>query len=134
MEVTLAVLADYSNVSAEGKLNVLGIFDAIYASTFPVTHPMMHLVMSFEFHLAEESIEKPLEIQLRDEDGKKLLGLSGTITPKGGRPGEPTKTNHVVAVNNIKFDKPGTYQFSILVGGEVKRDVSLRVLQSPKNQ
>ena len=48
MHVKVALLADYSNVSREGKLNILGIFDTIYAPTFPTTHPHMQLVIRFE--------------------------------------------------------------------------------------
>ncbi len=31
MEVTLALLADSANVSADAKLNILGVFDTIFA-------------------------------------------------------------------------------------------------------
>ena len=48
MRVSLALLADYSNVSREGKLNILGIFDTIYAPRFPTTHAHLQLVVRFE--------------------------------------------------------------------------------------
>ena len=39
MEVKVALLADGANVSREGKLNLLGIFDTLFARSFPTTHP-----------------------------------------------------------------------------------------------
>ena len=48
MRVKLALLADSANVSREGKLNLLGIFDAIFARELPTSHPHMHLVLRFE--------------------------------------------------------------------------------------
>ena len=30
MELTLALLADYANISREGKLNIMGIFEQIF--------------------------------------------------------------------------------------------------------
>ena len=48
MDVTLALLADAANVSQDGKLNILGIFNGLGAAAFPATHPSMHLVLRFE--------------------------------------------------------------------------------------
>jgi hypothetical protein len=47
MEVTVAVLADYANVSQDGKLNIMGIFQEINATSLPFVLPQMYLVMSF---------------------------------------------------------------------------------------
>jgi hypothetical protein len=44
MQVPLALLADHANVSAEGKLNLMGAFDVINARRFPAVHAQMHLV------------------------------------------------------------------------------------------
>ena len=41
MKIPMAFLADEANISQEGKLNVLGIFDRIAAAEFPVVHPRM---------------------------------------------------------------------------------------------
>ena len=48
MRVPLAVLADYANVTTDGKLNIMGIFNRIFASALPVVHPQMRLVMRFQ--------------------------------------------------------------------------------------
>ena len=53
MDVTLAVLADHANVSDQGKLNILGIFDRILASNFPAVHPQLHPVLRFSASPAE---------------------------------------------------------------------------------
>ena len=48
MRVALGVLADYANVSAEGKLNIMGVFQIVNAVQFPHVHPQMHLVLTEE--------------------------------------------------------------------------------------
>ena len=53
MKVNLALLADGANVSREGKLNILGIFDTIHAGKFPVVHAQMRLVVRLEASSAE---------------------------------------------------------------------------------
>lgn len=80
MKVTLAVLADYANITREGKLNILGMFDVIHAQNFPMTHPQMQLVMRFEADIAEAGKTKKLEIKLMDADGKTLFVLNGSFT------------------------------------------------------
>lgn len=93
MKVTLAVLADYANITREGKLNILGIFDVIHAHDFPMTHPQMQLVMRFEADIAEAGKTKKLEIKLMDEDGKTLFVLNGNFTLGQGQPGEVMVSN-----------------------------------------
>src|SRR6266516_3887748 len=64
MEVKLALLADGANVSREGKLNLLGIFDTLFARSFPTTHPQMQLVIRFEAAAQEAGSTRQVEIQL----------------------------------------------------------------------
>ena len=127
MEVTLAVVADYANISQEGKLNIMGIFDTIQAERLPVVHPTMKLVTTFEFSRAEEGYKHPFEVRLIDADGKRLLSLNGAINPKGGNPGQPIKANSILSLNNIKFERAGSYAFVIMVDDEAKRSVRLNV-------
>jgi len=51
MHISFAVFADAANLSQEGKLNILGVFDAVQVSAFPSVHPRTHLVV----RLARES-------------------------------------------------------------------------------
>ena len=69
MQVKLAVLADYANVTAEGKLNILGIFDRINLVQVPAVHPQMHLVLRLEARAAERDRVHRVEIRLHDPQG-----------------------------------------------------------------
>ena len=60
MQVKLALLADYANVTAEGKLNILGIFDRINVVGVPAVHPQMHFILRLEAHPAEWDRTHPL--------------------------------------------------------------------------
>lgn len=48
MRVALGVLADYANVSADGKLNIMGVFQIVNVIQFPHVHAQMHLVLTLE--------------------------------------------------------------------------------------
>src|ERR1044071_8828104 len=45
MHVSFALFADAANLSQEGKLNVLGVFDALQVASLPAIHPRAHLVV-----------------------------------------------------------------------------------------
>ena len=129
MKITLAVLADYANITREGKLNILGIFDVIHAQDFPMTHPQMQLVMRFEADVAEEGKTKKLEIKLMDDDGKTLFVLNGGFTLGQGQAGEAMISNQILTINMMKFDNPGNHEFKILINDELKAEVPLKVIR-----
>ena len=84
MEIKLAALADAANVSQEGKLNLLGIFNAVNATAFPSVHLSAQLVLSLEASSVEAGRSKKLEIEFRDADGNKQGSIAATfIVPKG---------------------------------------------------
>ncbi len=131
MKVTLAVLADYANITREGKLNILGIFDAIHSKTFPVIHNQMQLVMRFEADIAEKGRQKRIEVQLIDEDGNKLMMLSGQLKIGEVKAGELFHVNQILALQNLLFEKPGDYRFDVFVDGQPQREIPLKVAQLP---
>ncbi|MCH8007999.1 MAG: hypothetical protein IIC91_03975 [Chloroflexi bacterium] len=133
MEVAFAMLADAANISREGKLNILGAFDRIYGTKFPLHWPRMVLVTRFEASAAEFGSEKSLEIITMDADGKKLGKASGKMKIGEGRTGRQIKINHVLPMG-MTFPAPGEYSIEILVNGESKATVPLEVVQREQKQ
>jgi hypothetical protein len=131
MEVSLAVLADYANVTKEGKLNVMGLFTHINARVIPYIHPQMLLVWEAEAGPAEWGTRKDVEIKLLDEAANQILSVRGNLEVPRGEPGRPVRINSLMGFNNVKFDAEGDYEFAILIGGETKKNVSFRVSYAP---
>jgi len=134
MDVTLALLADGANVTPDGKLNVLGIFNALGANAYPVIHPQMHLVVRFETSNAESGRAKKVEIQLSDEDGQKLIALNANLVVPKGAPGQPIRMNHILALNGVRFPKAGDYVFNVFVNGDLKASIDLKLFQVKQPQ
>jgi hypothetical protein len=132
MDVTLAVLADYANISQDGKLNIMGVFDAIYAEVFPTVHPEMKLVVQYEASTGDVQATHSIEIQLMDADGRKPMVIGGQVTVGDIRPGFPLKANSILNIRNAQFERPGDFVFNVLVDGEIKHQVPLKVLQIQK--
>lgn len=69
MNVPIAALADYANVTAGGKLNILGIFDIIYGASLPVEVPSMRLAMQLQTEPSDRGKTLTLELKLYDAAG-----------------------------------------------------------------
>ena len=94
MEIKYVLLADAANKSAEGKVNVLGLFDAIMASNFPFQHPQMALVFAVRSNPSEWGREVPVEIRLVDQDGRAVWQAGFNIQFSSETPVlEPTRTS-----------------------------------------
>ena len=126
MQVKLAVVADHANVSAEGKLNILGIFDRIVVSSLPAVHPQMHLVLRLEAHPAERDRSHQVEVRLHDPDGQAVFELKGEIVPEGP-PGEAITANHIIGINNLVLARMGEYVFVVFVDHDLKAETPLIV-------
>ena len=127
MRVKVALLADYSNVSREGKLNILGIFDTIYARKFPTTHPHMQLVIRFEADPEEAGATRQVEVQFLGPEGNGLFRLPAAMTVQRGEVGEAVRADHILSLTNVVLEHPGRYVFRIVVDGRVEATVPLRV-------
>jgi hypothetical protein len=128
MEVTVAVLADYANVSRDGKLNIMGIFQEVNPPTLPYALPQMYLVLSFSAGPAEFGTTRNIRIVLLHSDGQEILGLEAQMqVPSANRPGSRAYINEALGLAGVTFERPGDYGFSILVGDDEKATVPLHV-------
>jgi hypothetical protein len=128
----MALLADYANIAQGGKLNVLGIFKAIYSSAFPAVHPQMQLIFMWESSRAESGRTKRIEIELCDADGKKMGSLGADFKVPEGTPGKKIQGSQIIGFNNVAFPKSGEYVFNIIINEELKESASFEVLSLPK--
>jgi hypothetical protein len=126
MKVPLAVICDAANVSREGKLNILGVFSALRAASFPCVHPSLTLVVGLEATFTERG-EHMIDIRLVDADGGEILKLDGHVNVQSERPGRPIVSQAILQLNNITFPRPGTYTVDILVDRRHERSVPLEV-------
>src|SRR3712207_7087037 len=78
MQVSFALFADAANLSQEGKLNILGVFDALQVGSLPTVHPRAHLVV----HLKGTQMDVgPHTVTLRwvNPHGRELWSSTGEL-------------------------------------------------------
>ncbi len=131
MELTLALLADYANISREGKLNIMGIFEQIHAFSFPAVHAQMQLVIRLEASPFEAGVHD-VRVGFIDEDARELFAIPGVIHIPESRAGENLSANQIVVLNGIMLPHAGRYEFVVSVKGEELGRVPLRVLAMPQ--
>ena len=133
MELKLAVLADYANVSSDGKLNSIGVFSEVNPKTLPAVLPHMYLVLVYAAAAVEGGLKRVVQVVLADEDGKELMKIQQEIAvPKPKSPARRIQINQILGMGGVTFAKAGDYQFSILIGDDLKETVAFRVNKPPK--
>jgi hypothetical protein len=113
MKIPMAFLADEANISQEGKLNVMGIFDRIAAVEFPVVHPRM--VFAFRVHAehGDAGRPRPVRVVLLNDADEVLFEASGEINAPMVPPGEFSTANQVFTLVGVHFPRAGLYRFVV---------------------
>jgi len=129
VELTLGLLADFANKSADGKLNILGVFNRIWSQKYPAVHAEMKLVLRFELHRAEAGQTKKFQIQLRNDQGRRLMEVAGEMNipePQLSQfpPGEMIQIDQILGLNRFPIPAPGRYEFVVLINGDAKGSVA----------
>jgi hypothetical protein len=130
MKIPMALLADEANVSQEGKLNVLGVFDRIAAAAFPVVHPKLVFVFRVQAEYTDQGPPVPVRVRLLDQDGAVLFEATGELAPPQVGPGEFVTANQIFALVGVQFPQPGLYNFVVTVGEE-RHETPLSLVQAP---
>jgi hypothetical protein len=127
VRIPMAVLADEANVSQEGKLNLMGIFDRIAAADFPVVHPKMVFAFRVEAEFADSGRMIPVRVSLEDEDGTALFDAAGEMMAPHVAPGEFSTANQLFSMVGVQFPRAGLYRFVVRVGEAPPHETPLLV-------
>ena len=127
MELLVATLCDTA-VENQGKLNVIGAFDAIIAQSFPAGFAFT-LVLRFSF-TAEDHGRHTFSIRLRDDSG-----VPETETPTESEmqvnmpPGTVGfSTQNMITPLQGSVQKAGVYHFDVHFDGKILARVPFRVV------
>ncbi len=126
MNVQVAVLCDAAT-DTNGKLNLLGAFDAIFAQQLPATQPQCSIALRVTFTNGEDGAHQ-LRISFVDADGKFIM--PGIDLPfRVDLPGDVhfSTLNFIVGIQQLKFDKPGVYSIDVAVDGRQLTSIPLMV-------
>ena len=127
MKFVVGHLADAANVSMEGKLNLLGIFQKIGSAEFPCSLSCA-LVALFEADPFDRGMHSPVRIEFIDEDGQEIFRMEGMEVSVPDQPGNLMPTcNLIVNLRPLTVTKPGPHSFKMLLRDRLVGEIRLQV-------
>lgn len=127
MQFIVGHLADAANISVEGKLNLLGIFQRIGSSEFPCQLSCA-LVALFEADPFDRGTQCPVRIEFIDEDGQEMFRMEGMQVSVPDQPGHLLQTcNLIVNLRPLTLTKPGPHSFKVLIRERVVGEIRLQI-------
>lgn len=133
MNVSFALLADYTTTSKEDKFSVIGIYDRIGARSFPARHPSLQLAIRILTTRADIGQDRKIMVDLVDSEGKTLQRADGVIGIPADVPRPPTM-NLVMVFEDTIFQEAGAYQFNVFIDGRQEAEVALALELIPDGQ
>ena len=131
MHVSFALFADAANLSQEGKLNILGVFDALQVATLPAIHPRAHLVV----HLKGSGVDMgahTVSFRWLSPSGQELWNSSGDLNVGAPPPGVAEMDLPLIAQLDLPMDAVGGYTMAIAIDGNHTLDVGVQVRTVPQ--
>jgi hypothetical protein len=129
MKPLLFLVADYANITGEGKLNVMGIFNSINSFNFPARHSSMYLIAKLSPEFSEYGQKRSFTILLMDADANHIVEVSGEFDIPKGQDGKKPEVNIMLELKDVVFTKPGRYVFVLLVDKDQMDEIILHVNQ-----
>lgn len=126
MYVSFAVFADAANLSQEGKLNVLGVFDALQVSGFPTVHPRSSFVVRLKGRV-DDTGSHTLGFRWLTPSHEELWSSSGELNVGAGPDPNFEMDLPVIAVIDLPLNGPGHYTMEVSLDGTPTADVRLYV-------
>lgn len=126
MHISFAVFADAANLSQEGKLNLLGIFDALQVTGFPSVHPRAHFVLRLKGS-GSEAGEHNLTFRWTNPHGTELWQSTGKLQLAPGPVAPMEMDLPVIAVVDLPLDVGGQYVMHVELDGSPVSQVNLFV-------
>lgn len=130
MELLLALVCDDARENAEGKLDIHGVFNDLYAPGFPAKQDRMVLVLVFEWDRRDGG-RYTFKVDLLAPDGRPSFTVEGH-TDVDARPADrpPARTRLIMPLEQVVFPEEGPYRFKVRVKGQEMDGPSLYLVRS----
>jgi len=126
MRIAFTLFADAANLSQEGKLNVLGVFDAVQVGSVPAVHPRAHLVARIVGTRGDAGAHA-MALTWRSPSGETLWSSTGELRIEAPPPGVEEMDLPFIAALDLPLDRVGIFTLRIDIDGTQMASVPLQV-------
>jgi hypothetical protein len=126
MQVSFALFADAANLSQEGKLNILGVFDALQVGTLPALHPRATLVVHLKGNALDVGAHR-VSLRWLSPSGNELWSSEGELGVAQPPQGVQEMDFPLIAQLDLPLDQSGAYVMHVGLDGDVHAEVPLQV-------
>ena len=130
MHISFAVFADGANLSQEGKLNVLGVFDALAVGGFPAVHPRTHFVVRLKGSADDQGAHR-LGFSWVNPSEEVLWSSDGELNVAPGPNPAFEMDLPIIAVIDLPLNQAGMYAMQVSLDGILVSEVKLHVSGTP---
>ena len=128
MELIMALMCEDARTNPDGKLDIHGVFNDLFAPGFPARQPRMVLVMGIEWDRNDDGRYKFL-VDLEDSTGRPVLTLDGhTDVDRRSPERPPARTRLIMPLEQVVFPKPGAYRCVLRLNGVRLQGPALHVI------
>lgn len=119
LSITYSHLCEKAFLAQNGNLNLIGIFEKIATSAFPMSFPHLSIVTSLKGNPGQYQLTIKI-IKLKDQKEMiKPIELNINIqAPKEGPADQEQNIRIIGDINNLQIDETGEYQVQIFAGDE----------------
>jgi len=121
------IICDDVRAEVGDKISLMGLFDSIYAQTFPALHPRLAVVASYSGGPGDFKSE----LLLVGPTGEVIQPM-GVATLK--LTGQRKSHRHIAITLNAQFKSEGIYQIKVLLDNNLLRSIPLPVQKIGRTQ
>lgn len=130
MNIQVAILCDAAT-DDNGKLNLLGAFDTIYAVQLPAVHPQCSVALRVTFMSGDEGAHK-LSLNFVNADGRTIMpSIEIPVTVTLPDDAYFLTRNFIINIQQLKFAEAGMYSVDLRFDGESRASIPLHVKNPP---
>ncbi|HTV76521.1 MAG TPA: hypothetical protein VMD57_05925 [Candidatus Baltobacteraceae bacterium] len=130
MNIQVAVLCDAANED-NGKLNLLGAFDTIYAPQLPAVHPQCSVALRVTFMSGDEG-ERKLKLNFVNADGKSIMPpIEIPVLVALPEDAHFVTRNFIVNIQQLKFTEVGLYSVDVRLDDKSQAGIPLWIKHLP---
>jgi hypothetical protein len=134
VNVDTFVIADFVDVTNEGKATVVGTFNIISAASFPARHPMLSMLITVHGHSSEAGKKFTVAVKSFDEKRQEFLPpfeIEAEFPPADKRATAlPLRATIAPKFLGLVFPSEGYYTFEVYVDGTYNAAQALYVRQA----